>query len=95
MTPPILDAVLICPRCGSRHESKMPEDACLYIWDCPACGARLEPKAGDCCVFCSYGSSPCPPMQAANRDAVAPRRKGRLTADANPTIHRQGGNQPE
>ncbi|HEY5608162.1 MAG TPA: GDCCVxC domain-containing (seleno)protein, partial [Alphaproteobacteria bacterium] len=21
-------------------------------------------KPGDCCVFCSYGSVPCPPMQA-------------------------------
>jgi hypothetical protein len=23
----------------------------------------LSPKAGDCCVFCSYGSVPCPPVQ--------------------------------
>jgi len=23
-----------------------------------------EPKAGNCCVFCSYGSVKCPPMQA-------------------------------
>ena len=29
------------------------------------CGAPLKPKAGDCCVFCSYGSVPCPPLQAA------------------------------
>ncbi|MFZ0027756.1 MAG: GDCCVxC domain-containing (seleno)protein, partial [Pseudolabrys sp.] len=21
------------------------------------------PKDGDCCVFCSYGSVPCPPIQ--------------------------------
>jgi len=28
------------------------------------CGARLKPKPGDCCVFCSYGSVPCPPIQA-------------------------------
>jgi hypothetical protein len=24
----------------------------------------LRPKPGDCCVFCSYGSVPCPPIQA-------------------------------
>jgi hypothetical protein len=25
---------------------------------------RLKPKPRDCCVFCSYGSMPCPPIQA-------------------------------
>lgn len=25
----------------------------------------LRPKAGDCCVFCSYGSVKCPPIQLA------------------------------
>ena len=34
--------------------------ACLYFWDCPACKNFVRPKAGDCCVFCSYGSLPCP-----------------------------------
>jgi hypothetical protein len=29
------------------------------------CHTLLRPKAGDCCVFCSYGSAKCPPMQAA------------------------------
>ncbi|MDY0329290.1 MAG: GDCCVxC domain-containing (seleno)protein [Thiomonas sp.] len=29
----------------------------------PACGAELRPLPGDCCVFCSYGSVPCPPVQ--------------------------------
>nr|WP_283817643.1 GDCCVxC domain-containing (seleno)protein [Bradyrhizobium diazoefficiens] len=22
------------------------------------------PKSGDCCVFCSYGTVPCPPKQS-------------------------------
>ncbi|MGH6968533.1 MAG: GDCCVxC domain-containing (seleno)protein [Stellaceae bacterium] len=26
----------------------------------------LRPKSGTCCVFCSYGSVPCPPTQAAD-----------------------------
>jgi hypothetical protein len=23
----------------------------------------LRPKSGDCCVYCSYGTNRCPPMQ--------------------------------
>ena len=42
----------------------MPTDACLFFHECAGCGALLRPKAGDCCVFCSYGSVPCPPRQA-------------------------------
>jgi hypothetical protein len=42
----------------------MPTDACLFFHPCAACGTMLRPKAGDCCVFCSYGSVPCPPAQA-------------------------------
>ena len=42
----------------------MPTDACQYFYDCTGCGALLKPLAGDCCVFCSYGDVPCPPIQA-------------------------------
>jgi hypothetical protein len=41
----------------------MPMDACQFFYDCRGCGALLQPKPGDCCVFCSYGSVPCPPIQ--------------------------------
>jgi hypothetical protein len=41
----------------------MPTEFCQYFYDCPACGAQLKPKAGDCCIFCSFGSLPCPPVQ--------------------------------
>ena len=42
-----------------------------------SCGALLKPKPGDCCVFCSYGDVPCPPIQearrgSANSDAIRP-----------------------
>jgi hypothetical protein len=43
----------------------MPTDACQYFYDCAHCGVRLKPKAGDCCVFCSYGDVLCPPVQEA------------------------------
>lgn len=62
---PVLTCELVCPHCGARHSQNMPTDACIYFFECTACGAMLKPKAGDCCVFCSYGSVPCPPIQIA------------------------------
>jgi hypothetical protein len=50
----------------------MPTDACQYFYDCPACGALLKPKPGDCCVFCSYGDVPCPPIQEARASGATP-----------------------
>ncbi len=41
----------------------MPTDACQVRSVCAQCGAHLRPKPGDCCVFCSYGSVPCLPLQ--------------------------------
>lgn len=60
---PVLRSELICPFCHARHTATMPTDACIYFFECAACGAMLRPKPGDCCVFCSYGSIPCPPVQ--------------------------------
>jgi hypothetical protein len=41
----------------------MPTDACQWFYECEHCHAVLKPKPGDCCVFCSYGTVPCPPVQ--------------------------------
>lgn len=59
-----LQSVVTCPHCGHTAEETMPTNACLFFYDCPACHARLKPQPGDCCVFCSYGSVRCPPIQA-------------------------------
>jgi hypothetical protein len=59
----ILQSTLTCPACGAARVETMPTDACRYFYDCPSCGRRLKPKPGDCCVFCSYGTVPCPPIQ--------------------------------
>ena len=48
---------------AARAPTVMPTDACQVFYDCKGCGALLRPEAGDCCVFYSYGSVPCPPMQ--------------------------------
>ncbi len=64
------ESTITCPVCGVRTKEEMPKDACLYFYNCKACGAPLKPKQGDCCVFCSYGSVKCPPIQM-ERDCCA------------------------
>jgi hypothetical protein len=56
-------SVITCPQCGFAKEETMPTDACQFFYECEACKTLLRPKAGDCCVFCSFGSVACPPMQ--------------------------------
>lgn len=59
----ILQSTLTCPACGTVKVETMPTDACLWFYECVDCRTLLRPKHGDCCVFCSYGSVPCPPVQ--------------------------------
>ena len=59
----ILESTITCPYCGHAETETMPTDACQYFYECRGCGRLLRPKPGDCCVFCSYGSLPCPPVQ--------------------------------
>lgn len=58
-----LQSIITCPVCGYKQEETMLVDACQYFYECKNCNTRLKPKEGDCCVFCSYGSVKCPPMQ--------------------------------
>lgn len=58
-----MDAVLTCPECGAQAREAMPENACQHFYRCTGCGQMLKPREGDCCVFCSYGDTVCPPMQ--------------------------------
>jgi hypothetical protein len=60
----VLQSVITCPHCRTAREETMPTGACQFFYRCTGCGAMLRPKPGDCCVFCSYGSVPCPPVQA-------------------------------
>lgn len=72
MTPSIDTSCRItCPECGHAETESMPTDACIYFYDCKGCGALLRPKKGDCCVFCSYGTRKCPPIQAASSCCTA------------------------
>src|SRR5262249_36755316 len=59
----VLDSAITCPHCGMARTERMPVDACQIMYVCTGCGVTLRPKPGDCCVFCSFGSVPCPPAQ--------------------------------
>ena len=58
-----LESHLNCPECGHSSVETMPTDACVFFHECPSCKTLLKPSAGDCCVFCSFGTVPCPPVQ--------------------------------
>ncbi len=59
----ITKSTITCPVCGFAREEEMPTDACQFFYECTNCKALLKPKPGDCCVFCSYGTVPCPSIQ--------------------------------
>lgn len=59
-----LQSTLICPNCGHKKTEIMPTDACVYFYECEQCKTRLKPLHGDCCVYCSYGTVKCPPIQS-------------------------------
>ncbi len=63
----VLESVITCPQCGYAKQETMPTDACQWFYECTQCHALLRPKPGDCCVFCSYGSVPCPPIQGQDK----------------------------
>ncbi|MBA4301018.1 MAG: hypothetical protein C0433_13090 [Cyclobacterium sp.] len=61
---PILISTITCPNCAHAKEEIMPLDACQFFYECENCKKILKPKVGDCCVFCSFGTEKCPPVQA-------------------------------
>ena len=61
------ESLVTCPACGGERLAPMPEFSCLLAYTCPACGEVLRPYEGDCCIFCTYGSVPCPPIQVRRR----------------------------
>lgn len=62
-----LESTLTCPACFHQKAETMPTDACQWFYECENCHTVLKPKAGDCCVYCSYGTVPCPPIQLSGK----------------------------
>lgn len=69
----VLQSVITCPHCARQEEETVPTNACQFFYPCKGCGVMLRPKPGDCCVFCSYGSVPCPSMQQEGQERFDPR----------------------
>ena len=67
------ESTLTCPHCGHQKTETMPTDACQFFYDCEGCGKVLRPHKGDCCVYCSYATVACPPIEEAraNDDSSA------------------------
>jgi len=61
-----LKSTITCPECSFQKEETMPTDSCEFFYECTNCKTLLKPKKGDCCVYCSYGSTACPPIQENN-----------------------------
>ncbi|MBC8196546.1 MAG: hypothetical protein H8E60_01530 [Candidatus Marinimicrobia bacterium] len=58
-----LKSILTCSHCGHKKIESMPTNACQFFYKCENCQNVLKPNKGDCCVFCTYGTIPCPPIQ--------------------------------
>ena len=61
----VLTSKITCPECGISATEAMPLNACIYFYECTGCHKLLQPLSGDCCVFCSFGDTKCPPVQMA------------------------------
>jgi len=59
----VLKSVITCPECSYNKEETMPTNACQYFYECENCKKILKPLENDCCVYCSYGTVACPPIQ--------------------------------
>lgn len=71
MSEVALQSKITCPECAHTKVEMMPTDACQWFYECENCKVLLRPKAGDCCVFCSYGTEKCPPIQASGQSCCA------------------------
>ena len=58
-----LKSEITCPICKHSKMETMPTDACQYFYECEKCTTVLKPNEGDCCVYCSFATIPCPPIQ--------------------------------
>ena len=59
----IFNSEITCPFCRYKKSETMPTDACQWYYECESCHELIKPKPDDCCVFCSYGTQKCPPVQ--------------------------------
>lgn len=62
--------VVTCPVCKTQVQETMVSETLKLIYHCPVCLTWLSPKKGDHCIYESYGSVHCPPIQIKGRRAA-------------------------
>ena len=63
-----LESTITCPECEFQKTEIMPVDSCQVLYECQECNDGSSAQGtGDCCVFCSFGTTPCPPIQRARQ----------------------------
>ena|SRR6266446_6636974 len=73
-----LESTLTWPQCSFQATETMSTDACQFFYACRGCRQKLKPLEGDCCVFCSCGSVPCPPIEENGKSACCEYANGLL-----------------
>jgi hypothetical protein len=66
----VSDCVVTCPVCKTQVQEHMVSETLKLIYHCPVCLTWLSPKKGDHCIYDSYGSANCPPIQVKKRRAA-------------------------
>lgn len=56
-------SMITCPYCKHKKIEVMPKKFCQFLYQCESCKKLIKPIKGDCCVYCSHGTVPCPPIQ--------------------------------
>jgi len=59
----ILTSEIKSPYCAFTKVEQMPIDSCQILYNCTGYNQEITPKNEDCCVYCTYGTVPCPPIQ--------------------------------
>jgi hypothetical protein len=59
----ILKTVVKCPVCKFQKEETMKVGTHVVFYTCEECEATIKPRQNECCVYCSYGTVPCPAAQ--------------------------------
>jgi hypothetical protein len=62
--------VVTCPVCKTQVQEVMIPEIVKTIYHCPICLTWLSPKKNDHCIYESYGSVNCPPIQIKKRRAA-------------------------
>ena len=55
--------IITCPVCRKSVSEVMTHESLKRVYHCPQCLTWLAPKHGDHCIYDSYGSVKCPPLQ--------------------------------